>query len=101
MPPQKGSYPMKSMSSVLIRITLVVLFCLGMFVTANSVPAGQRDKHERRRCERECQDRYNQQKRECKNRRGDERRRCEREAKNELRDCKQRCKGGQRQDRRP
>ena len=91
---------MKSLFSILVRTALMVLFCLGMFVTANSLPAGQRDRHERKRCEKECQDKYKREKRECKDRRGDERRRCERRAQDELRDCKQRCQG-QRQERRP
>jgi hypothetical protein len=84
---------MKSMSTVLIRITFAVLLCLGMFVTANSAPPGQRDKHERQRCEKECKDRYSHQKHDCKNQRGNDRRQCERRAQDDYNNCKHGCQG--------
>ena len=86
---------MKSRANVLIRISLALLFCLGMFVTASSPAVGQRDRGDRgrhERCKRECEDRYRERKRECNNRRGRDKHQCKQEADRERRDCKDRCR---------
>jgi hypothetical protein len=86
------------MKSRIIRISLALLFCLGMFVTANPVALGQRDRDRDRdrgghkRCQKECKERYDHQKRECKDRRGRERRECQQRADREQRECKERCR---------
>jgi len=82
------------MKSTIIRTGLALLFCLGMFVTANPAAAGQRDRDrgDRRRCEKECKEKYDQQKRECRDRRGKERRECQQRADQERRECKEKCR---------
>jgi hypothetical protein len=79
------------MKSTMIRISLVLVFCLGMLVTANPATLGQRDRGERRKCERECQHKYNDQLRDCNGKRGHERRECRDNAAKELRECKKGC----------
>ncbi len=46
------------MRSTVIRISLALVFCLGMFVTANPAALGQRDRGnrgDRERCQKEWQ----------------------------------------------
>ena len=80
------------MRSTFCRIGLAVVFCLGMLVTANPAALGQRDRGERRKCERECQQKYNEQVRECNGKRGRERRECRDRATKDLRECRNKCR---------
>jgi hypothetical protein len=55
---------MKSIANVFIRISLTVLFCLGMLITANPAALARdrdRDRGGRERCQTECQERYKEQ----------------------------------------
>ena len=86
---------MKSIPNVFIRISLTVLFCLGMLITANPTAlARDRDRARggRERCQTECQERYKEQKHDCKDRGGKERHRCEQRADREHHECKDRCR---------
>ena len=87
---------MKPTANVFVRISLALIFSLGMLVTANPVAFAQRDRDRdkggRKRCQHECDDRYKQQKRECKDRRGRERHQCEQRADRERHECKDRCR---------
>jgi hypothetical protein len=83
------------MKSTIIRISLALLFCLGMFVTANPAALGQRpdrDRGGRERCQKECQDRYREQTRECKGKRGRDRRECLQRADKDRRECRDKCR---------
>jgi hypothetical protein len=79
---------MKSRANVLIRISLALLFCLGMFVTANPAPAGQPNPHQT--CLSRCQ--VANFKGRCKGKRGKDRRECLQNADKELRGCRDRCR---------
>jgi hypothetical protein len=81
-----------SMKSTVVRISLALLFCLGTFVTAHSVPVGQRDRHERQRCEKECQARYKEETRQCRDKRGKDRRECQQRADRDRRECRDKCR---------
>jgi hypothetical protein len=86
---------MNSRANVFIRIALALLFCVGMFVTANSAALGQRDRHDRgrrARCERDCEERYRERKRDCNNRRGRDKNQCKRDADRDRRDCRENCR---------
>jgi Ni/Co efflux regulator RcnB len=85
---------MKSTANALIRISLALVFCLGMFATANPAALGQRDRErgDRDKCQKECQERYKEQTRQCKDRRGRERRECQRRADKERRECRDKCR---------
>ena len=83
---------MKSTAKVLSRISLALLFCLAMFITANPAVSGQRDRGGRRHCEKECQDRYKEQIRECRDKRGRDRRECQRHAEKDRNECRDKCR---------
>lgn len=84
---------MKSKANVLIRIVLAIVFCLGMVGATNPV-AGQRDRGDRgdrERCQRDCQEKYNQEIRDCNGKRGRERRECRRRADHDRKECRKNC----------
>src|SRR5260370_4307671 len=87
---------MKSTPNVFIRISLAMLFCLGMLVTANPAAFAQRDRDRdrggRERCQKEMQDRYKHQKHDCEDRKGRERHRCEQRADRARRECRDKCR---------
>ena len=82
------------MKSTILRISLAVVFCLGMFLTANPAALGQReDRGDRDRCQKECKKHYKEQMSDCKSKRGkNERRECKERASKELRECQGRCR---------
>jgi hypothetical protein len=82
---------MKSTVTVLLRFSLALLFCIGMFVTANAAITGRPDKGDRKHCQKECKERYNHQKDECKEKRGGERRECKERAEKERHECQEKC----------
>jgi hypothetical protein len=90
---------MKSKANVLIRISLALLFCLGMFVTANPVPAGQPNPG--LTCQSRCQYGYKHQKYVCNlaevHKRGKDRRECLQKADKDLRECRDKCRDAMRQ----
>jgi hypothetical protein len=79
---------MKSKASVLLRISLALLFCLGSFANTNATP----DKNSRKRCEKHCEETYKERKHRCKQLRKYERKPCEEAAKEARGICKFRCK---------
>jgi hypothetical protein len=79
------------MKSTIFRISLAVLFCLGMLGTVNPTTLGQGDRGKRQKCQKECQDKYQDRLRECKDKRGRERRECRDNAAKELRECRKGC----------
>jgi hypothetical protein len=84
------------MKSTILRISLALVFCLGIFVSANPAAMGQRDRGERGnrdRCQKECKKKYKEQVSDCKSKRGKgERRECKERASKELRECQDRCR---------
>jgi hypothetical protein len=80
------------MKSTILRISLALLFCLGMFVTANPAALGQRDRGNRERCQKECQEKYKERMRDCKGMRGKDKRGCKERATKERNECKDRCR---------
>ena len=80
------------MKSTILRISLALVFCLGMLVTANPAVSGQRDRGERQKCQKECQDKYREQTRECRGKRGRDRRECQQRADKDLRECRDKCR---------
>ena len=83
---------MKSRFSVILRISFVILFFIGMFV-ATSSPAGVSAADRRQdRCRRRCEENYDRRKHECRRFRGRERHRCEEDAKRDRDRCKDRCR---------
>ena len=83
---------MRSRASVLLRISLALLFGLGMFVNANPTPGAAGDKNSRKRCEKHCEETYKDRKHRCKQLRKWERKPCEDAAKEVRGLCKFRCK---------
>ena len=79
---------MKSRASVLLRIGLALVFCLGIFANTNAAP----DKNSRKRCEKHCEETYKERKHRCKQLRKFERKPCEEAAKEARSICKFRCK---------
>ena len=74
--------------SVLWRLGLALVFCLGAFVTAGSASGAAVPGN---RCKDRCNERYNRRKDECKGLRKYARHQCEDRAKYERDQCKQRC----------
>jgi hypothetical protein len=75
-------------SSVLLRLSLAVVFCLGAFVTAGTASGAGVPGN---RCKDRCNERYNRRMDECNSLRGGERGRCKDRAKHERDDCKRHC----------
>jgi hypothetical protein len=83
------------MKSTILRISLALVFCLGMLVSANPAALGQRDRGlsgGRQKCEKECQDRYREQSHQCRDKRGKDRRECQKSADKERRECRNKCR---------
>ena len=83
---------MRSRAGVLLRISLALLFGLGMFVNANPTPGAAGDKNSRKRCEKHCEATYKDHKHRCKQLRKWERKPCEDAAKEARGICKFRCR---------
>ena len=82
---------MKSKAKLMLLLSLTLLFCLGVFVSATTLAAGQGGR-EREKCRRRCDERYNRRIRECRDVRGRERRACEERAEKERRECVRDCR---------
>jgi hypothetical protein len=84
------------MKSTVMRISLALVFCLGMFATANPAALGQRpdrgNRGDRERCQKECQEKYKEQSHQCRDKRGRERRECQQRANKERRECRDKCR---------
>ena len=81
------------MKSTILRISFAVVFCLGMVGTANPSALGQReDRGNRERCQKECQEKYNDKIRDCNGKSRHERRECRKNAAHELRECQKGCR---------
>jgi hypothetical protein len=78
---------MKSKGYVMTRIMLGLLFCLGTLATT-TLATGQDD---RRRCLKECQEKYQHRLEECREKKGDERRECRQHAAKDRRECREGC----------
>ena len=83
---------MRSRAGVLLRISLALLFGLGMFANANPTPGAAGDKNSRKRCEKHCEETYKDRKHRCKQLRKWERKPCEDAAKEARGICKFRCR---------
>jgi len=83
---------MGSRAGVLLRISLALLFGLGMFVNASPTPEAAGDKNSRKRCEKHCEATYKERKHRCKQLRKWERKPCEDAAKEARGICKFRCR---------
>lgn len=79
------------MKSTILRISLALVFCLEMLGTANPSALGQRDRGDREKCQKECQEKYNDKIRECNGKSRHERRECRNHAAHELRECRKKC----------
>jgi len=76
---------------IIMRLALILLFCLGASAGINPASAAAGDRHDRE-CHRRCDEEYRRRKDECHNERGRERHRCEDRANREHKDCKHSCR---------
>jgi hypothetical protein len=82
---------MKTRATAFMRVSFVVLFFMGMFLSAWAPGVSAADRR-RDRCKRRCEEVFDRRKRECKRYRGREKHRCEDDAKRDRNQCKDGCR---------